>query len=102
MRLDKSSYAVPPKKKMHLPSWRSMLFGGELNFAWYQSQRESLWSLLATGHCNSLWPLERIHDRPTNGGTASTYYGPGHRTRGEIGSRNETHKRAIAPCRRCA
>jgi hypothetical protein len=76
-----------------------LLFGEELNFAWSQSKCESLWSVLATGHCDSLWPLERIHNWPTNGTSASAYYGLGHRTRGEIGSRNETHKRAVAPCR---
>ena len=59
-------------------------------------QCEFLLPLLATGHCNTLLPLERIHNRPTNGGTTGMDHRLGYRTRGKIGSRDATHKRAAA------
>jgi len=92
--------AVPSKKKW--PSRRLLIFLEGLNCVGYQSSgSESLWSSWPRNTA-TLWPSGRIHNRPTHRASASTYHGPRHRTRGEIGSRNKTHKRAEAPHRRSA
>ncbi len=79
-----------------------LLFGEELNLTWFQSPCESLWSLLATEHCDCLRRLERICNRPSNDGAACTNDGLGHFTCGEISSCNKAHKRAVATSCRSA